>query len=216
MIDDRPPRRELVVIGASAGGVETLKRIAAGLPADLKATICVVLHLSPDSPSALAPILDRAGPLPCRAAADGQELQHAQILVAPPDRHLIVDARCARLTHEPPDHFHRPSVDVLFCSAAQAHGSRVLGVVLTGNGDDGTAGLSAIRAAGGAAIIQDPDEALFASMPARALASVEPDAVVASSEIASAIAAIVCGSKFPDRRGGLSTPTDRESGAPVT
>jgi two-component system, chemotaxis family, protein-glutamate methylesterase/glutaminase len=212
MLDDRPSRRELVVIGASAGGVETLKRVAGGLPADLKATICVVLHIAPDSPSALAPILDRAGPLPCRPAADGQELEHGQILVAPPNRHLIVDAGCAKLTEEPPDHFHRPSVDVLFCSAALAFGSAVLGVVLSGNGHDGTAGLSAISEAGGAAIIQDPVEALFAGMPASALASVKPDAVVRSDQIARTIAAIVSGTQ----RGMPSSETDLESGAPVT
>jgi two-component system chemotaxis response regulator CheB len=216
MLDDCPPRRELVVIGASAGGVETLKRVVAGLPADLAAAICVVLHISPESPSALAPILDRAGPLPCRAATDGQELQHGHVLVAPPDKHLVVDDRRAKLTDGPRERGHRPAVDTLFCSAAQALGSAVIGVVLSGNRDDGAAGLSAIKATGGAAIVQDPAEALFPGMPASALARVAADAVAPSSMIARIITAMVNGGQPLGAVGRSTAPAlDRGPEAPA-
>src|SRR5947209_14595775 len=107
-------RRDLVVIGASAGGVETLKAVVGRLPADLPAAICIVMHLAPGSPSALAHILRRSGSLPCHAARDGQELKAGEILVAPPDRHLIVSDGVVNLTVAPRENNHRPAVDALF------------------------------------------------------------------------------------------------------
>jgi two-component system chemotaxis response regulator CheB len=178
---------DLVVIGASAGGVETLRRVVGGLPRDLRAAVCIVLHLAPDSPSALAGILDRAGPLPCWRAGDGDPLQSGRVLVAPPDRHLVVSDGRVGLTVGPRENGHRPSVDALFRSAAEAKGSRVVGVVLSGMRDDGTAGLALIKAHGGAAIVQDPNEALYGGMPASALAHVQVDAVARSDEVASVI-----------------------------
>jgi two-component system chemotaxis response regulator CheB len=185
------PLRSLVVIGASAGGVETLSRVAAALPADFPATVCIVLHIAPGSPSALAAILNRAGPLPCRPAVDGEKLRPGEVLVAPPDHHLvIVDGRVG-LTVGPRENGHRPSVDVLFRTAAEARDTRVVGVVLSGTRDDGTAGLATIKARGGAAIVQDPDEALYAGMPANALAHVRVDVVAPSTEIAETILRLV-------------------------
>ncbi|HEY3728806.1 MAG TPA: chemotaxis protein CheB [Solirubrobacteraceae bacterium] len=180
-------QRGLVVIGASAGGVETLSRVVADLPADFPGTICVVLHIAPGSPSALAAILDRAGPLACRAAADGEPLEPHQILVAPPDRHLVIADGRAGLTLGPRENGHRPAVDVLFRSAATAHQGRVVGVVLSGTRDDGTAGLSVIKAHGGSVIVQDPAEALYPGMPTNALAHVRADAVVPSSQVAETV-----------------------------
>src|SRR5579884_3723136 len=169
--------RDLVVMGASAGGVEALRRVVAGLPAELPAAICIVLHLAPDSPSALPKILERAGALPCRAASDGEPLEPGSVLVAPPDRHLVVEDGRVRLTVGPRENGHRPAIDTLFRSAA-ARGDRVVGVVLSGTRDDGAAGLAVIKANGGGAIVQDPKEAMYAGMPRSALASVQVDAVV--------------------------------------
>ena len=190
-------RRDLVVMGASAGGVEALRRVARDLPADLGAAICVVLHVAPGSPSMLAQILSRAGKLTCRPARDGEPLREGVILVAQPDHHLTIEDSHVRLTVGPRENGHRPAIDVLFRSAAQAFDSRVLGVVLSGTRDDGAAGLAVIKANGGAAIVQDPVEAMYGSMPASAIANVAVDAIVPSGQIGSTIAAMVKGEDPP-------------------
>jgi two-component system chemotaxis response regulator CheB len=190
-------RRDLVVIGASAGGVEVLKRVVGGLPADLRAAVCIVLHIAPSGPSMLASILSRAGQLPCRSARDGDRLREGVILVAPPDHHLVIEDGHVRVTSGPRENGHRPAIDVLFRSAAAALDSRVVGVVLTGTRDDGSAGLAVIKASGGATIVQDPDEAMYRGMPASAIAHVAVDAVVASDLVASTIAAMVKGEDPP-------------------
>lgn len=184
-------RHNIVVIGASAGGVETLQRVVAGLPSDLAACVCIVLHLSPHSPSALPAILQRRTRLPCRSAVDGETLRDGEIVVAPPDRHLTIDHGHVSLTAGPPENGHRPSVDVLFRTAAAAQDGRVTGVVLSGTRDDGTAGLAAIKACGGTAIVQDPAEAMYAGMPASAIANVNVDAVVVSGQVAATIVRVV-------------------------
>lgn len=184
------------MIGASAGGVETLRRVVADLPADLPATVCVVLHIAPSSPSALASILERAGRLPCQTAIDGMPLRPGEILVAPPDRHLVIEDGHVRLTVGPRENGHRPAVDTLFRSAAARDG-RVLGVILSGMRDDGSAGLAVIKSRGGAAVIQDPDEALYPGMPRSAVASVDADAIVPSQRLAETITAIVNGDGPP-------------------
>lgn len=190
---DGERRRDLVVVGASAGGVGTLRLLVAGLPRDLPAALCIVLHTAPRGSSALASILQRAGRLKCRAAHDGDELEPGRILVAPPDRHLVIDGRNVRLTLGPRENGHRPSVDTLFRSAAKAGDGRVIGVVLSGARDDGTAGLAMIKSHGGGAIVQDPDDALYAGMPASALAHVAVDAVVPAERLATAVADMVNG-----------------------
>jgi two-component system chemotaxis response regulator CheB len=197
MIDEARRRRDLVVVGASAGGVETLIRVVGGLPKDLAAAVCIVLHIAPEFPSALAPILQRAGPLACQSATHGEELQRGRILVAPPDRHLVVDGGRVKLTRGPRENGHRPAVDALFRSAARARGGKVIGVVLSGNRDDGAAGLSVIKARGGVTVVQDPQEALYAGMPTSALAHLAVDAVAPSSLIASTIASLVNGDDLP-------------------
>lgn len=183
----------MVVIGASAGGVETLKRVVGGLPGELPAAVCIVLHIAPDSPSVLAHILARSGPLPCMAAREGDRLRPGQIAVAPPDRHMSVDGDQLHLTLGPRENGHRPAVDVLFRSAAEAWGERVIGVILSGTGRDGAVGLAAVKSRGGAAVIQDPAEALYPGMPTAALVHVVADAVVPSEQVAGAIAAMVNG-----------------------
>lgn len=206
VVEDSPPSeqlnsRDLVVMGASAGGVETLKEVVAGLPVDLPAAVCVVLHIAPTSPSALAHILGRAGPLPCRSADDGEALRSGEILVAPPDRHLVVEDGRARLTVGPRENGHRPAVDTLFRSAAAERSAGVVGVVLSGTRDDGAAGLAAIKSSGGATVVQDPDDAMYGGMPANALAHVAVDAVVPLTQIAETVAWIVRGEELPGAGG---------------
>ncbi len=195
------------MIGASAGGVEALRTIVADLPPDLSAAICVVLHIDPASPSALSSILQRAGRLTCRSARDGEDLAAGQILVAPPDRHLVVEDGRVRLTIGPRENNHRPAVDALFRSAAHERGTDVIGVVLSGNRDDGTVGLAMIKAHGGATIVQDPADAAYPGMPTSAIEHVAVDAVVPSAELGRTIAAMVNGEHLPD---------DTDPGNPVS
>jgi two-component system chemotaxis response regulator CheB len=182
--------------------------MAAQLPADLPAAVLVVLHVTAAGPSALPEILGRAGPLPAAHAVDGQEITAGRILVAPPDHHmLVVDGR-VRVTRGAKDKGHRPGINPLFRSAAAALGPRVVGVILSGMLDDGAAGLAAVTAAGGVAIVQDPDDAKYASMPNAALALVEADEVVAARLLGPAIA------RWAATAPGSSRPAD--AGRPAT
>jgi two-component system chemotaxis response regulator CheB len=178
------PTRDIIVIGASVGGVEALRTIAGGLPKDFPASVFVVLHTSPEAPGILADILDRAGTLPASFAVDGERVLPGRIYVAPPDQHLVVEPNRVRLTRGPKENRFRPAVDPLFRSAAQVYGPRVIGVILTGYLDDGTAGLWAVKQLGGTTVVQDPHEALAPSMPASAMRQVRVDHCLPIEEIA--------------------------------
>jgi two-component system chemotaxis response regulator CheB len=169
------PGHDLVVVGASAGGVEALSTLVHSLPADLPAALFVVLHMPNGRTSFMAHILARAGKLQAAHAEDGERIVHERIYVAPPDRHLLIKRGHVHLVAGPKENGCRPAVDPLFRTAARAYGRRVVGVVLSGSLDDGTAGLLAIKMQGGVAIVQDPDEALFPGMPLSALENVDVD-----------------------------------------
>lgn len=174
---------DIVVVGASAGGVGALCSIVQALPADFPAAVFVVLHLSPHSHSVLPAILARHGLLPaCHPDVD-EKIEAGRIYVAIPDRHLSVAEGRIRLSRNASENGFRPAVDVLFRTAAHAFGPRVIGVVLTGNLDDGTSGLAAIKRCGGLAVVQDPLTADYPGMPGNAIANVEVDHVVPLGEI---------------------------------
>lgn len=181
------PGHDVIVIGASAGGVEALSQLVARLPADLPAAVFVVVHIPSHTTSVLPAILNRKGRLPARHPADGARIEHGRIYVAPPDFHLLVQRDAVRLVHGPRENGHRPAVDTLFRTAARAYGRRVVGVVLSGSLDDGTAGLMAIKKRGGVALVQDPDEALYDGMPRNAIDHVPVDRVLPLADIAAAL-----------------------------
>ena len=185
------PGRDIVVIGASAGGVEALRAMVGGLPPDLPAAVLVVLHVPRSSPSALPSILDRSGPLRAATAADGEPLTPGRIYVAAVDHHLLIINGRVRLSRGPSENGHRPAVDPLFRSAARAYGAQAVGVVLSGSRDDGAAGLAAIVESGGIAVVQDPADALHPSMPRSALEQVSTDHVVPAAKMGSLIAELV-------------------------
>ena len=167
--------RNIVVIGCSVGGVEALQKLVAELPKDFPAALFVVLHLAPQSTSVLPDILKRAGELPAMHPRDGELIRNGRIYVAPPDNHLVIEDGRVRVTHGPKENRHRPAIDPLFRSAARWYGPRVIGVVLTGALDDGTAGLLSIKRRGGVAIVQDPEDAFCGDMPRSALETVQVD-----------------------------------------
>jgi two-component system chemotaxis response regulator CheB len=179
------PGRDIIVIGASAGGVEALSHLVGQLPSGLPASLFVVCHFPAGGQSILPRILSRSGPLLASHAVDGEPFHAGQIYVAPPDRHLLLGPDgTMRLSRGARENHHRPAVDPLFRSAARYYGPRVIGVILTGALYDGTAGLMAVRAGGGLAIVQDPDEALVAAMPQNAANLAGADHVVRLDEMA--------------------------------
>lgn len=183
---------DVVVIGCSAGGVEALRGLVAALPPDLPAAVLVVLHLPrAGGPSLLPDILRRVSALPVSSAVDGAPLVPGTIVVAPPERHLLVDHGRTVLSAGPVENGARPAVDPLFRSAAHSHRSRVVGVVLTGNLDDGSAGLLAVARHGGTTVVQDPDEAPFPGMPRNALDAVPGARVTSLADLPGLLAELV-------------------------
>jgi two-component system, chemotaxis family, protein-glutamate methylesterase/glutaminase len=177
------PNHDIVVVGTSVGGVEALQRLVHGLPERFPASLFVVLHLAPESPSLLPEILERAGVLSAIQPKDGDQIRHGQIYVAPPDRHMLVERGVVRVVAGPKENRHRPAIDPLFRSAALAYGPRVIGAVLTGSLDDGTAGLISIKTRGGLTMVQDPETAYCGDMPRSAMRYVEPDFVLPIEQI---------------------------------
>ena len=181
----------VVVIGASAGGVESLRQVASALHHGLPAAIFVVLHIPPSRPSCLPQILSRAGELRAFHPKDGDRIEPGAIYVAPPDHHLLIEGDRVGVKRGPKENRFRPSIDALFRSAAYNYGANVIGVVLSGALDDGTSGLWTIKRLGGTAIVQEPNEARFESMPLSALDQVNVDYVVEAGDIGSLLTRLV-------------------------
>lgn len=185
-------KRNVVVIGASAGGFEAIKLLVSRLPADLDASIFIVWHIAPDLTGVLPHVINRLGKMPAHNARDGEPIKTNQIYIAPPDYQMILEKDIVRTTHGPKENRFRPAIDPLFRSAAYNFGNRVIGVILTGALDDGSAGLWAVKDCGGIAIVQDPKDAEVSSMPQNALRAVKnADYKVPVNEIADIIVRLV-------------------------
>src|SRR5687768_10354604 len=180
--------KRVVVIGTSSGGIEALRTIIGALPRDFDAAIAIVMHTAPQSPGVLPDIIRRAGPLDAPAVRSGESLRRGAIYVAPPDHHLLIEPGRIRLTRGPKENRFRPAIDPLFRTAAQVYGPAAIGVILTGNLDDGVAGLWAIKKLGGTAVVQDPADAMFPAMPQNALRHVQVDHCVALADVAPLLA----------------------------
>src|SRR5688572_29970180 len=182
--------RDAIVVGASAGGVRTLRDMLRAVPADLPAAVLVVAHIPARSASALPLVLASGGALPVKAAEDGEPLERGTVYVAPPDRHMLIEHERLRLTRGPRENRVRPCIDTLFRSAAVDLGPRVVGVVLTGTLDDGTAGLWAVKDRGGVAMVQQPAEAEYPDMPESAIEHVRVDHVLPVADMGAKLAAL--------------------------
>jgi two-component system chemotaxis response regulator CheB len=175
--------RDIVVIGGSAGAIESLSTLVSHLPAELDAAVFVTIHTLPLGDSLLPRILSRRGPLAAAVATDGAPIVCGRVYVAPPDLHLLIEPGRVKLSGSPKENGHRPAIDPLFCSAARAYQDRVIGVVLSGTLDDGSVGLRVIRHEGGTAIVQSPEEALFSQMPRNAIKIAHPHHIAPVDEI---------------------------------
>lgn len=181
----------IIVLGASAGGIEAVSDLLVQLPEGLAAAIFVVIHLSSESPSMLATIFDRRTPLKAVEAKNGEEIENGYVYVAPPDHHLLIKDSIMLTTRGPKENRTRPAIDPLFRSAASEYGSRVIGVLLSGMLDDGVSGLNAIKNNNGITIVQNPEDALFSDMPQRAINTVKIDYTLPVSKMGALINKLV-------------------------
>lgn len=178
------PKRNIIVIGASAGGFDAFRRVVADLPPDFQASVFIVWHMAPHIRGVLPNVLNRENSIYAAHAFDGEPIEPGRIYIAPPDRHMIIEDGIIRITKGPKENRFRPAVDPLFRSAAYSYDNRVIGVVISGALDDGTAGLWTIKHRGGIAVAQDPLDAEVPSMPENAIREVEVDHIVPVSEMA--------------------------------
>jgi two-component system, chemotaxis family, protein-glutamate methylesterase/glutaminase len=181
---------DIIVIGASAGGVEVLLKLVEGLPKDLPASVFVVVHTLAGHKSLLPELLNNRGPLPATHPLHGDPIRPGNIYIASPDNHLYVRRATMDIVRGPKENGHRPSVDALFRSASVAHGPRVIGVVLSGYLDCGTAEMMSVKAHGGISVVQEPSSATAAEMPRSVIASVPVDHVVEPDALANLLATL--------------------------
>jgi len=182
---------DIVVIGGSTGSLPVLKQLCAGLPADLPASVSIVVHVGRHGQNLLADVLDDCGPLRVTTAEEGEPIERGRVYVAPGDHHLLLDDGVIRLGRGPRENMTRPAVDPLFRSAAAGYGPRVIGVVLSGQLNDGSAGLAAVKQCGGLAVVQSPSEAEANGMPSSALQCCDVDYEASSSELGALLARLV-------------------------
>ncbi|MDB6088021.1 MAG: protein-glutamate methylesterase (protein methylesterase)-like protein [Gammaproteobacteria bacterium] len=182
--------RDIVVIGASLGGVEALKQVVSNFPPELAAFVAIVLHIGANT-SLMPELLSAAGPHRVEHAKNGDNIRPGRLVVAPPDHHLLFRDERLQLSRGPKENHTRPAIDPMFRSAALEHGPRVIGVVLTGNLDDGTAGLQAIKQARGLAVVQDPQTAEAPSMPLSAMEYVDVDYCVPLKRIGTVLSELI-------------------------
>lgn len=195
---DAVKKRNIIVIGASAGGIDALKKLLAPLPADLDATLFIVWHMAPSMRSVVPHILSSVTSIPTSHAVDGETIRTNHIYVASPDRHLLVEEGHIRITRGPKENRFRPAIDPLFRSAAYSYGNRVIGLILSGALDDGSAGLWTIKQRGGLVLVQDPAEAEVPSMPERAIRQVAADYVMPAGQLARTVVTLAGQTVAPD------------------
>jgi two-component system chemotaxis response regulator CheB len=197
MLNESRVVRDVIAIGASAGGVQALMDLLELLPGDLPAAVCIVLHRSPYHETQLPLVLGRRARLAVLEPADGMPLLRGTVYVAPRDQHMVMHDGILRLERGPKQHRTRPAIDPLFRSAAAAHGRRVVGVLLSGMGGDGVSGLIGIKQAGGISLVQSPTEAQFPTMPSRAIKEDDVDGVGPVAEIAEVLSVLATGGVVP-------------------
>ena len=197
-----------IVIGASAGGLQPLREVVAQLPADLPAPVFVVMHLPANHKSYLPEILGNTGPLPALHPQDHSKIEDGYIYVVLPDHHLLIDDGFVAVKRGPKENGFRPSIDALFRSAAYTYGPGAIGVVLSGALYDGTSGLWSIKRMGGIAIVQEPDQALYPSMPRSALEYIDADHKILSTEIGPLLARLTREQPFHEEIAGKGQPED--------
>ena len=195
---------DIIVIGASAGGTDALPRLIGSLPANLPASVFIVQHIPAQGSGFLPEIIRRVASLSVQHAVDGEKIRHGHVYVAPPDYHLQVERERVRLFRGPRENLHRPAIDTLFRTAADSYGPRVVGVVLSGYLDDGTAGLHAVKRHGGIAIVQDPKEAVAPAMPQSALRNVKVDHCVSLAQMGPILVRLSATRNVPERKKGVS------------
>lgn len=193
MSEKRTVPRDIITVGASAGGVEALIELLGSLPGDLYATLAIVIHRSPNLETQLPSVLGRRAKLPVLEPRDGTAFERGYVYIAPRDHHLLVENGTVRIDRGPKQHRTRPAIDPLFRSAARAYGPRVVGVLLSGVGADGVDGLVSIKGAGGVSIVQDPSDARHGAMPRNAIAGDDVDFVLPLAAIPKALVTLAAG-----------------------
>ena len=201
--------RDIIVIGASAGGIDAIQRLASIFPADLQAAVFVTIHLAERSEGKLPDILNRAGALFAMHPWEETPIEMGKIYVAPPDYHLLLTPETVHVGHGPKENLQRPCINTMFRSAAAGHGERVAGVLLTGLLDDGAAGLWEIQQRGGATVVQDPDEAAFRSMPESAIRGLNVQYIVRLAEMGPLLMRLTMGDRKQSGPPTEESPTEQ-------